>query len=123
MAIEKSISESGIDLLELLIRVDNDCELLREVFVLFEGEFPRIFQALTSATTRGDMKETHHLAHTLKGMLAGLSFTDATSSAARIEQMAAQSNAEQISQEPFRLQQQVAEGRSFLERTCSEVAA
>lgn len=123
MAIEKSIPESGVDLLELLSRVDNDCELLREVFVLFESEFPRIFQALMSATTRRDMKETHHLAHTLKGMLAGLSFTDATSSAARIEQMSVQSNADQISQELLRLQQEVAQGRSFLERTCSEVAA
>ena len=115
--------EFGVDLRELWDRVDHDRDLLREVFELFESEFPRIFQELTEATVRGDMNEVKIVAHTLKGMLAGLSFTRAASWAVLIEQMAGGQNPGDINQELQHLEQKVAEGRSLLERVCNEVVA
>lgn len=115
--------EFGVDLRDLWDRVDHDRDLLREVFELFEREFPRIFQALSEAAVRGDLKEVKIIAHTLKGMLAGLSFTRAASSAVLIEQMAGGTNRGGIHKELQHLERNVADGRSFLERVCNEVPA
>lgn len=123
MQSQTTAREAGIDLQDLMARVDQDLDLLREVFELFEEEFPPLFQTLTDAAHRGEMKQVHFAAHTLKGMLAGLSFTAAASSAKLVEQMAADSNPQDLTSALSRLQNQAAAGSAFLAKLCRGVAA
>jgi HPt (histidine-containing phosphotransfer) domain-containing protein len=78
----------AVNLSELLVRVDNDHDLLRELIGIFKEEFPRLQQELRQAVDREDVKKVEITGHALKGMLLGLSATRAAASAARLEQMA-----------------------------------
>ena len=77
-----------VDLAELLSRLDDDRELLRDLVIIFRDDFPRLSGALQQAVKCRDMKEISILSHTLKGMLATLAVTRAASAAAQLEQMA-----------------------------------
>lgn len=77
----------GLNLPELLVRVENDRDLLRELIEIFKEEFPRLLQQLQGHIVRGEMKSVESLCHGLKGMLSGLSATRAAAVAARLEQM------------------------------------
>lgn len=70
---------------ELLARVDNDAELLRELIAIFKTEFPRHLSALRQAIGQGDLKNIQKSAHTLKGMLLSLGATRAAAAAATLE--------------------------------------
>jgi two-component system, sensor histidine kinase and response regulator len=70
---------------ELLSRVDNDQELLRELLDIFKDDFPQTMESLKSAIAGGDSKATASLSHTLKGMLSNLGVTSASAIAAKIE--------------------------------------
>jgi two-component system sensor histidine kinase/response regulator len=74
---------------ELLERVDNDQNLLRELLTIFKEDFPRTMGALESAIAAGDFKDTSRLSHTLKGMLLSLGGGRAAAAAARLEELAA----------------------------------
>jgi two-component system sensor histidine kinase/response regulator len=80
-------SEDGVNLPELLVRVDNDHDLLRELIEIFKEEFPRLLQALRDSVAGEDVKKTESTSHALKGMLSGLSATRAAAIAARLEQL------------------------------------
>ena len=122
MPSERAAREAGIDLQDLLVRVDHDLELLREIFELFEKEFPLLFESLTDAVRRGDAKGVQGTAHTLKGMLAGLSFISAASTAKLVEQMAGQPHSQDMQSALSLLQNQVDAARAFLTRICHGVA-
>jgi HPt (histidine-containing phosphotransfer) domain-containing protein len=81
-------SQVAVNLPELLIRVDNDHDLLRELIGIFKEEFPRLLRSLQQFVVCGDMKNVEATSHALKGMLSGLSVTRAAALAARLEQMA-----------------------------------
>jgi HPt (histidine-containing phosphotransfer) domain-containing protein len=70
---------------ELDARVDGDHELIRELFELFQEVFPQTLADLKSAADRGEAKKVQLAAHTLKGMLANLSFKRGASLATNIE--------------------------------------
>jgi len=80
-------SEVAVNLSELLVRVDNDLDLLCELIGIFKEEFPRLLQALQQSVAREDAKQVEVTSHALKGMLSGLSVTRAAAIAARLEQM------------------------------------
>src|SRR5947199_8150501 len=94
---------TGIDLAELLARVEYDRELLQDVLGIFSEEFPKLHVLLQDAVTRGDEHQIQTCAHTLKGMLASLSFGKASASAMRIEHMARECNLTNIHEELVRL--------------------
>ncbi len=73
---------------ELLERVDNDQELLRDLLAIFKEDFPRTIRSLEAAVHGADLKSTATLSHTLKGMLSNLGGTRAAAAAAKLEQMA-----------------------------------
>jgi len=81
-------SKASVNLDELLTRVDNDYGLLSELIGIFKEEFPRLLQSLQQAVAREDLKNVETASHTLKGMLSGLSVTQASAIASRMEQMA-----------------------------------
>ena len=80
-----ALIERFVDLPDLLSRVENDCELLAELFAMFREELPALQDALHDALEIGDLTKTATAAHTLKGMLANMSIKRGASLAAIIE--------------------------------------
>ena len=80
-------SEVAVNLPELLVRVDDDRDLLCELIGIFKEEFPRLLHALQQSIARGDAKQVEFTSHVLKGMLSGLSVTRAAAIAERLEHM------------------------------------
>ncbi len=78
---------ANIDLVELLARVENDRELMRELLLIFKEEFPRHVHALRLAVDSSDGEKVATEAHTLKGMLSNLAASPAAGAAARLEQL------------------------------------
>ena len=79
---------TSVNLPELLARVDNDRELLRDLLSIFAEEFPRYLLALQDAVAHEDAKQVATVSHTLKGMLSNLAVTKAAASAGQLEQQA-----------------------------------
>ena len=72
---------------ELLARVENDRELLRDLLAIFKEDFPRQLLALREAVDAKDGNRLATAAHTLRGMLSNLAASQAAATAARLEQM------------------------------------
>jgi two-component system sensor histidine kinase/response regulator len=85
---EDSHSDPAWNVAELLERVDNDQELLRDLLNIFKEDFPLTMRSLESAVAAGDLKEAARLAHTLKGMLSSLGGVRTAAAAARLEVIA-----------------------------------
>jgi len=81
------LPEPMVNVAELLARVDNDAELLRELIAIFKVEFPRHLCALREAAGQENLKNVQKSAHTLRGMLSNLGTTRAAAAAARLEQL------------------------------------
>jgi two-component system sensor histidine kinase/response regulator len=82
---EESYSEPVWNLAELMERVDNDQELLRELLNIFKDDFPLTMRSLQSAVIAEDLKNSSRLSHTLKGMLSSLGATAAAAAATKLE--------------------------------------
>jgi two-component system sensor histidine kinase/response regulator len=78
---------ASVNLPELLARVDNDRELLRDLISIFKEEFPGYLKSLRDAVLRRDSIELVSISHTLKGMLSNLAVPKAAAAAARLEQL------------------------------------
>ena len=85
-------SQVAVNLTELLVRVDNDSDLLRELIEIFKEEYPRILQELRWHVSRKDMKSVEASSHALKGMVSGLSAMRAAAAAAHLENMGREGN-------------------------------
>jgi CheY-like chemotaxis protein/HPt (histidine-containing phosphotransfer) domain-containing protein len=79
---------AAVNFSELLARVDNDRDLLRDLLAIFKDEFPGYLKSLGEAVTRKDAAQTASVSHTLKGMLANLAASRAAASASQLEQLA-----------------------------------
>ena len=77
-------AELTLNVPELLSRVDNDQELLRELLQLFKEECPRLMQLLEAAVSKQEMRAVETTSHSLKGMVANLSAMGSTPSASRL---------------------------------------
>jgi len=86
---KSSVVEFEVD--ELLARVDNDRELLRELLDIFKDDSPHHLQALREAVGRADTLMVASEAHALKGMLSNLSAKPAAAKAAELELLARKS--------------------------------
>ena len=80
-------SKPVLNLSELLARVENDSELLREVIGICKAEMPRHISLLREAVAQTDMKNIEKSGHTLRGMLSHLAGTRAAAAAGRLEQL------------------------------------
>ncbi len=103
-------NESAIDFAELLARVDNDRELLLDLMSIFKQEFPRHIRELSDVVATHDSKKISVVSHTLKGMLANLAVTRATSAAAKLEQLGRDSGSEAEIADAFRAFQREVQG-------------
>lgn len=73
---------------ELLARVDNDQELLRDLLAIFHEDCPGHISSLEKGIASGDLKSTAAEAHALKGMFANLAAARAAAAAGRLEGLA-----------------------------------
>jgi HPt (histidine-containing phosphotransfer) domain-containing protein len=105
----KSVShlEEFVDLKELLDRVENDQELLAELFALFQEELPANRTALQKAINEGDLGEIERAAHKLNGMLANLSAQRTAALAAEVESSARVGNTPRIGELMLMLEPQI----------------
>jgi HPt (histidine-containing phosphotransfer) domain-containing protein len=78
---------SILNITDLLNRVDNDRELLVELFSIFKMEFPTHLQRLSEAIIREETKQVETESHALKGMLLNLSASRAAAVATELERM------------------------------------
>jgi HPt (histidine-containing phosphotransfer) domain-containing protein len=85
---EIDLHEPAWNQAELLERVDNDRELVRELLAIFKEDFPQTIGSLEAAVSSGDLKNSGSLSHTLKGMLSNLGGARAAAAAARLEELA-----------------------------------
>jgi len=121
MAVDQLAQDSGLDLIELLSRVEGDYDLLRDIFEVFKEEFPRAYQILTAALTSNDLKQVQFSAHTLYGMFSSLSFVRASVCARRIELMARVEQRDGIDEEVASLEQTAYVAQASLQRACLAV--
>ena len=76
-----------LDITDLLSRVDNDRELVAELFSIFKSIFPSHLQRLSDAVANDLSKQVEAESHTLKGMLLNLSAARAAAMVADLESM------------------------------------
>ena len=122
MALEQLGQDSGLDLIELLSRVEGDYELLRDIFEIFNEEFPKSYRILTAALASNDLKQVQFSAHTLKGMFSSLSFVRASACARRIELMARVEQRDGIDEEVACLEQTAYIAQASLQKACLAVS-
>jgi len=106
----REMANSKFDYRELLSRVENDRELMRELVGIFKEEFPRHHQALWEAVQKRDAERIASEAHKLKGMLSNLAANEASGAAASLEELARSGKTAEI-EEAF----------SSFDRTASEL--
>jgi HPt (histidine-containing phosphotransfer) domain-containing protein len=83
----KTATSAILNLDELLNRVDDDHELLVEIFNIFKTAYPAHLQRLSEAINGQDARKVETESHTLKGMLLNLSAVRAASAAITLEGM------------------------------------
>jgi HPt (histidine-containing phosphotransfer) domain-containing protein len=107
--------ESGIDYAELLIRVEHDHELLRELLAIFIESYPQSYRRLLDAISECDAQRARECAHALKGMLGALSFWRAVRTTYEIERAAANGVVDGLAEKAEVLQREVLDGERALE--------
>ena len=81
------MANSNFDFDELLSRVENDRELVRDLLLIFKEEFSRHRQALREAVEVRDANLIKTEAHKLRGVLSNLAAHEAAAAAARLESL------------------------------------
>ena len=80
------------DLEELLSRIEDDRDLLRDLLSVFKDEFPRRRKALREAVAALDTTRAAAEAHAMKGMLSSLAAREAAKVVSLMESQARNGN-------------------------------
>jgi HPt (histidine-containing phosphotransfer) domain-containing protein len=81
------MASSILNLTDLMQRVDDDRELLAELFFIFKTVFPSHLERLSDAIDRNESRQVETESHALKGMLLNLSAPCAAAAAGALEKM------------------------------------
>jgi signal transduction histidine kinase/CheY-like chemotaxis protein len=84
-ALHSELSEAGWNVGELLERLEDDQNFLRELLQVFRADSQTTMTKAREALAREDLAEVSRAAHTLKGMLKNLSMNAAAELAAALE--------------------------------------
>lgn len=82
------MNQDVIDLVEVLERVQNDRELLIELFDIFSEDYPAKVVAIKEAVAKKDFIQIRDVAHSMKGASGNISAKKVNASFLKIEQMA-----------------------------------
>ena len=118
---DKHSSRGAVNLGELLTGVENDHELLCELIDIFKKDLPRLLQSLQKSVAREDMKNVEATSHALKGMLSGLSVTQAAATASRLEQMGREGRTSELADALTLLESELADLLPELDAYASKV--
>ncbi len=119
---EETADEVGVNLIELFARVEYDRELLQDMYGIFVEEFPKLYELLHAAVVTSDFEQIQTNAHTLKGMLASLSFRKASATAMRIEKMAQLCDLTGVPAEVQLLERDALLAGNSLEKFCAQAS-
>jgi HPt (histidine-containing phosphotransfer) domain-containing protein len=111
----------AVNLVELLVRVENDRELLCELIDIFKKDLPCLLQSLQKSVSCEDTKNVEATSHALKGMLSGLSVTQAAATASRLEQMGREGSTSELADVLTLLENELADLLPELDAYASEV--
>jgi HPt (histidine-containing phosphotransfer) domain-containing protein len=114
-------SHRAVNLGELLTRVENEHELLCELIDIFKKDLPCLLQSLQKSVAREDTKNVEATSHALKGMLSGLSVTQAAATASRLEQMGREGRTSELTDVLALLESELADLLPELDVYASEV--
>jgi two-component system sensor histidine kinase/response regulator len=114
-------AEESFNYGELLERVDNDRELLKELLGIFRQDFPHHRQELFAAVAAGDMQRVSSTGHALKGMFANLAAGRAAALAGNVERLGANSESACLPQALQALESEVATLLPLLDSCLLEV--
>jgi HPt (histidine-containing phosphotransfer) domain-containing protein len=114
-------SHGAVNLSELLTRVENDHELLLELIDIFKKDLPCLLESLQKSVACEDMKNVEATSHALKGMLSGLSVTQAAATASRLEQMGREGRTPDLTDTLALLENELADLLPELDAYASEV--
>ena len=109
-----------IDIQDLLGRVENDRELLKDLVDIFRSDLPQYLAALEQAVYDRDSAEVARTAHSLKGMFANLAAPRAASAAAHLEALGREANAKGLAAALADLNQEVSGLLPELEAVATE---
>jgi two-component system sensor histidine kinase/response regulator len=99
--------EAKVNVQDLLGRVENDRELLRDLVDISRNNLPEYLNVLTQAVHNGHPEDVARTAHTLKGMLGNLAATRAAAAAAHLENLGKASRREEFAAALERLNEEV----------------
>lgn len=108
---------------ELLLRVENDDELLRDLLHIFRDDFPPLLGSLQSAVAAADLKNIATVSHTLRGMLSNLAATRAATIAEELEKLAKAGDPSSIGSVLVRLRQETSRLNGEIEAYLNGVRA
>ncbi len=112
--------EACLDYPELLARMENDQDLVRDLLRIFKDEFPRGVQSLREAIASGDLKKIETTGHTMKGMAAMLAFGRVTQLCKQIEMLGRQRIGEGLAELVAGLEHETRLAVAALESSCVE---
>ncbi len=87
-----------LDTEELMIRLDNDMELLQELIEIFLEDYPQQMVAIANAIQSRNGQELQHAAHTLKGAVGNFCAKKAVELAFQLEKKGEGEDFENVSE-------------------------
>lgn len=103
------MDKTVLDIDDVLERVQDDWELLFELFTIFEGDYEQKRAALDDLIKAGDLEQIKNLAHSMKGASGNISAKAVHQTCAQMELFAEQNNVREIERLLKTLDQQYAQ--------------
>src|SRR5207244_5442871 len=100
-------SDQVFDADDLVIRLGNDSQLIRELVDLFLSSYPGRLEELKQSVAEGDARRTEFLAHSLKSSVGNFSAWAAFHAAERLEVLAKNSEMESATAACVELEQAI----------------
>jgi len=90
------MSKKAIDIDDVLERVQDDHELLMELFDIFQEDFAEKRKTMDDFIQQGDFEQIRNMVHSLKGAAGNISAVDIHATCAKLEHLAESNDLEGI---------------------------
>ena len=117
----ESSGKSAWDVKELMIRLEGDHELLRELLQMFRTDAETNMRLAADSLMRSDLESAGRAAHALKGMLKNLAMNGPAEIAAALENAARDKNIQEVAAQMPLLEKALDELRPEIESQLTEV--
>jgi HPt (histidine-containing phosphotransfer) domain-containing protein len=114
------MNDDVIDLKEALERVQDDRELLLELFEIFLGDCPKKLEIIRQAAEKKDLNQLKDAAHSLKGASGNFSAKRIYNSFLSVEQISKAGELQNIPNVLSTINEQMAELREYVQKLKKE---